>query len=68
MTNSTAERHENGGASDGSYLPDASEMDDTVTTDRTDPEPGQLVFVPDGDGGSWYLDSCLNAPTPDDHE
>ena len=68
MTNSTAERRENGGASDGSYLPDPSEMDNMVTSDRTNPGYGQLVFVPDGDGGSWYLDSCPNTPTPDDHE
>lgn len=67
MTNSTGEGHENGGATDGSYFPDASEIDTIMTGGRINSGPGQLVFVPDGDGGSWYLDSCPNTPKPDDH-
>lgn len=68
MTNSTGEGYENGGATGGSYLPDASEIDTTMTGGRINSGPGQLVFVPDGDGGSWYLDSCPNTPKPDDYE
>ena len=70
MTDSAAERHENGGASDGSHLPDAIKMDNTMTGASTYSGPGlgRLVFVPDGDGGSWYLESEPNTPTFEDHE
>ena len=64
MNNSATQGLENGQASDGSYLPDASELDTTMTGGSV---PGQFIFVPDANNGegTWYLESDMNSTVVD---
>lgn len=64
MTNSTGEGHENGGATDGSYFPDASEIDTIMTGGRINSGPGQLVFVPDGTVALGTLTAARTLQSP----
>ena len=64
MNNSATPGLENGQASDGSYLPDASELDTTMTGGSV---PGQFIFEPDASNGegTWYLESDMNSTITD---